>query len=229
MAAQKEAASSDVSKRMAQENNNPLTPIQLSAERIQKKFVGSSEEKKFIDVSTKTIISQVDVLRDLVSAFSNFAEREKLQFNKADIHSLIEESIRLYSRQHTNITFDLKKGNIGIIEIDINKIQQVLNNLLLNAIDACQGSKEPKIELETKRTKINSRDCCELIFRDNGQGFDKNMTSTAFEPYQTSKEQGKGLGLAIVKSIIDEHKGEINIEKSDLGATIKITLPISQN
>ena len=99
----------------------------------------------------------------------------------------------------------------------------------MNAIDACQGSKEPKIELETKLTKINSRDCCELLFRDNGQGFDKSMISTAFEPYQTSKKQGKGLGLAIVKSIIDEHKGEINIEKSSLGANIKITLPIVQN
>ena len=229
MAAQKEAAWSDVAKRMAHEINNPLTPIQLSAERIQKKFIGSPEEKEFIDASTKTIISQVDVLRDLVNAFSNFAEREKLQFKKGDIHNLIEESIQLYSRQHTNISFEIKKGDIGIIEIDTNKIQQVLNNLLLNAIDACQGSKAPKIQLETKATKINSRDCCEIIFRDNGQGFDKKMISTAFEPYQTSKEQGKGLGLAIVKSIIDEHKGKINIEKSALGATIKITLPIAQN
>ena len=229
MAAQKEAAWSDVAKRMAHEINNPLTPIQLSAERIQKKFAGSSEEKEFIDASTKTIISQVDVLRDLVSAFSNFAEREKLRFKKTDIHNLIKESIRLYSQQYANISFELKKGDISIVEIDINKIQQALNNLLLNAIDACQGSKEPKIELETKLTKINSRDCCELIFRDNGEGFDKNMISTAFEPYQTSKEQGKGLGLAIVKSIIDEHKGEISIEKRDLGATIKITLPITQN
>lgn len=229
MAAQKEAAWSDVAKRMAHEINNPLTPIQLSAERIQKKFAGSSEEKEFIDASTKTIISQVDVLRDLVSAFSNFAEREKLRFKKTDIHNLIKESIRLYSQQYTNISFELKKGDINIVEIDINKIQQALSNLLLNAIDACQGSKEPKIELETKLTKIKSKDCCELIFRDNGEGFDKNMISTAFEPYQTSKEQGKGLGLAIVKSIIDEHKGEISIEKRDLGATIKITLPITQN
>ena len=228
MAAQKEAAWSDVAKRMAHEINNPLTPIQLSAERIQKKFAGSSEEKEFIDASTKTIISQVDVLRDLVSAFSNFAEREKLRFKKTDIHNLIKESIRLYSQQYTNISFELKKGDINIVEIDINKIQQALSNLLLNAIDACQGSKEPKIELETKLTKINSKDCCELIFRDNGEGFDKNMISTAFEPYQTSKEQGKGLGLAIVKSIIDEHKGVINIEKSGLGATIKINLPIAQ-
>ena len=228
MAAQKEAAWSDVAKRMAHEINNPLTPIQLSAERIQKRFVGSSEEKEFIDSSTKTIISQVDVLRDLVGAFSNFAEREKLRFKKADIHGLIEESIQLYSRQHVNIAFELKKGDIGIIEIDTNKIQQVLNNLLLNAIDACQGSKEPRIELETKHTKTNTKDCCEIILRDNGQGFDKNIIANAFEPYQTSKEQGKGLGLAIVKSIIDEHKGWINIENNDVGATIKITLPIGQ-
>jgi two-component system nitrogen regulation sensor histidine kinase NtrY len=168
------------------------------------------------------------VLRDLVSAFSNFAEREKLRFKKADIHGLIEESIQLYSRQHVNIAFELKKGDIGIIEIDTNKIQQVLNNLLLNAIDACQGSKEPRIELETKHTKTNTKDCCEIILRDNGQGFDKNIIANAFEPYQTSKEQGKGLGLAIVKSIIDEHKGWINIENNDVGATIKITLPIGQ-
>ncbi|MDB3990292.1 ATP-binding protein [Gammaproteobacteria bacterium] len=229
MAAQKEAAWSDVAKRMAHEINNPLTPIQLSAERIQKKFVGSLEEKEFIDSSTKTIISQVDVLRDLVGAFSNFAEREKLEFKKVDINHLIQESIRLYSQQYINTSFKLKKSDIGTIEIDTNKIQQVLNNLLLNAIDACQGAKEPRIELETKLIKVNSRDCCEIIFRDNGEGFDKNIIANAFEPYQTSKEQGKGLGLAIVKSIIDEHKGKIKIEKRDVGATIKIMLPILQN
>ncbi len=229
MAAQKEAAWSDVAKRMDHEINNPLTPIQLSAERIQKRFIGSSEENEFIDTSTKTIIAQVDVLRDLVGAFSNFAEREKLRFKKVDIHNLIEESIQLFSRQHTNTTFDLKKGDIGIVEIDTNKIQQVLNNLLLNAIDACQGSKEPRVEFEIKPKKVNSRDCFQIMLRDNGQGFDDNIIGNAFEPYQTSKERGKGLGLAIVKSIVDEHKGLINIENSSVGATIKITLPTSQD
>ena len=136
MAAQKEAAWSDVAKRMAHEINNPLTPIQLSAERIQKRFSGSAEEKDFINASTKTIISQVDVLRDLVSAFSNFAEREKLSFKKTDINDVIEESIRLFSRQHENISIDLKKGELEPIEADRNKVQQVLNKLLLNAIDA---------------------------------------------------------------------------------------------
>ncbi len=229
IAAQKEAAWSDVAKRMAHEINNPLTPIQLSAERIQKKFASGSKEKEFIDASTKTIITQVDVLRDLVDAFRNFAEREKLRFKKVDIHNLIEESIHLFSRQHLNTSFELKKGDIGIIEVDINKIQQVLNNLLLNAIDACQSSKEPIIEFETKQIKTNSGDYCELIMRDNGKGFDENIIANAFEPYQTSKEQGKGLGLAIVKSIIDEHKGQINIKNRGIGATIKITLPIAQN
>ena len=229
MAAQKEAAWSDVAKRMAHEINNPLTPIQLSAERIQKRFSGSSEEKDFINASTKTIISQVDVLRDLVGAFSNFAEREKLSFKKTDINDLIEESIRLFSRQHENISIDLKKGELEPIEADRNKVQQVLNNLLLNAIDACEETYKPKINFETNIKKINSGNYCEVTIRDNGQGFDENIIKNAFEPYKTSKKNGKGLGLAIVKSIIDEHKGEISIKNNAVGATIKIYLPIKQN
>jgi len=229
MAAQKEAAWSDVAKRMAHEINNPLTPIQLSAERIQKRFSGTAEEKDFINASTKTIISQVDVLRDLVSAFSNFAEREKLSFKKTDINDVIEESIRLFSRQHENISIDLKKGELEPIEADRNKIQQVLNNLLLNAIDACEEVDKPKISFETDIKKINSENYCEINIKDNGQGFDENIITKAFEPYKTSKKNGKGLGLAIVKSIIDEHKGEINIKNNVVGATIKIYLPIKQN
>ena len=229
MAAQKEAAWSDVAKRMAHEINNPLTPIQLSAERIQKRFSGSAEEKDFINASTKTIISQVDVLRDLVSAFSNFAEREKLNFKKTDINDVIEESIRLFSRQHENISIDLKKGELEPIEADRNKIQQVLNNLLLNAIDACEEVDKPKISFETDIKKINSENYCEINIKDNGQGFDENIITKAFEPYKTSKKNGKGLGLAIVKSIIDEHKGEINIKNNVVGTTIKIYLPIKQN
>ena len=228
MAAQKEAAWSDVAKRMAHEINNPLTPIQLSAERIQKKFIGSSQEKEFIEASTKTIITQVDVLRDLVSAFSNFAEREKLSFSKIDINNLIEESIQLFSRQHETISFDIRRGHHELLEVDTNKIQQVLNNLLLNAIDACEQVENPAINFETKTTKINSEKYCQITINDNGQGFDEDIIKNAFEPYQTSKEHGKGLGLAIVKSIIDEHKGEINIDNSSVGAIIKIILPIEQ-
>ena len=228
MAAQKEAAWSDVAKRMAHEINNPLTPIQLSAERIQKKFMGSSQEKEFIEASTKTIITQVDVLRDLVSAFSNFAEREKLSFSKIDINNLIEESIQLFSRQHEGISFDIRRGHHELLEVDTNKIQQVLNTLLLNAIHACHQVEKPAINFETKTTKINSEKYCQITINDNGQGFDEDIINNAFEPYQTSKEHGKGLGLAIVKSIIDEHKGEINIDNSNVGAIIKIILPIEQ-
>ena len=228
MAAQKEAAWSDVAKRMAHEINNPLTPIQLSAERIQKRFRGPSEEKDFIDASTKTIIAQVDVLRDLVNAFSNFAEREKLAFTSTDINSLISESIQLFSRQHENISIQLEKENLELVEVDRNKIQQVLNNLLLNAIDACEKVESPKIRFETKTKKINSRNYCEVTIRDNGQGFDESIIKNAFEPYQTSKKNGKGLGLAIVKSIIDQHKGEITLSNNDIGANIKIYLPIKQ-
>ncbi len=228
MAAQKEAAWSDVAKRMAHEINNPLTPIQLSAERIQKKFSGPSQEKDFIEASTKTIITQVDVLRDLVNAFSNFAERERLSFRNIDINKLIEESIQLFSRQHEDISFGLKSGHVEPLEADTNKIQQVLNNLLLNSIDACDQTEKPAINFETKTKKINSQNFCQITINDNGQGFDETLIKKAFEPYQTSKEHGKGLGLAIVKSIIDEHKGEVSISNSNVGARIKVLLPVEQ-
>ena len=228
MAAQKEAAWSDVAKRMAHEINNPLTPIQLSAERIQKKFSGPSQEKDFIEASTKTIITQVDVLRDLVNAFSNFAERERLSFRNIDINKLIEESIQLFSRQHEDISFGLKSGHTEPLEADTNKIQQVLNNLLLNSIDACDQTEKPVINFETKTKKINSQNFCQITINDNGQGFDETLIKNAFEPYQTSKEHGKGLGLAIVKSIIDEHKGEVSISNSNVGARIKVLLPVEQ-
>ena len=228
MAAQKEAAWSDVAKRMAHEINNPLTPIQLSAERIQKKFSRSSQEKDFIEASTKTIITQVDVLRDLVNAFSNFAERERLSFRNIDINKLIEESIQLFSRQHEDISFGLKIGHTEPLEADTNKIQQVLNNLLLNSIDACDQTEKPVINFETKTIKINSQNFCQITINDNGQGFDETLIKKAFEPYQTSKEHGKGLGLAIVKSIIDEHKGEVSISNSNVGARIKVLLPVEQ-
>jgi len=228
MAAQKEAAWSDVAKRMAHEINNPLTPIQLSAERIQKKFSGPSQEKDFIEASTKTIITQVDVLRDLVNAFSNFAERERLSFRNIDINKLIEESIQLFSRQHEDISFGLKSGHVEPLEADTNKIQQVLNNLLLNSIDACDQTEKPVINFETKTKKINSQNFCQITINDNGQGFDETLIKKAFEPYQTSKEHGKGLGLAIVKSIIDEHKGEVSISNSNVGARIKVLLPVEQ-
>ncbi len=229
MAAQKEAAWSDVAKRMAHEINNPLTPIQLSAERIQKRFSGTTEDQVFISASTKTIIAQVDVLRDLVNAFSNFAEREKLRFKEIDINKMIEESIQLFSRQHENISFSLKKCDFELVEADQNKIQQGLNNLLLNAIDACEQIDKPKINFETKIKTINAMSFFEVTIKDNGQGFDKSIINNAFEPYQTSKNQGKGLGLAIVKSIIDEHKGKISISNNDVGAVIKILLPTKQN
>ena len=231
MAAQKEAAWSDVAKRMAHEINNPLTPIQLSAERIKKKLTkgASKEDALFIDASTKTIIRQVDVLRELVSAFSNFADRELLHFKAVNINSLIDESIQLFAKQYKNISIQLKAEKITSIEADPNKIQQVLNNLLLNSIDACENSDGPQIIFETRLKKINSINYCVITLADNGEGFSQDMIENAFEPYQTSKSQGKGLGLAIVKSIIDEHKGKITIGNSDNGAIISISLPVAQD
>ena len=163
-----------------------------------------------------------------MNAFSNFAERERLSFRNIDINKLIEESIQLFSRQYRNISFGLKREHNGQLEADSNKIQQVLNNLLLNSIDACDQTEEPLINFQTKTKKINSQNFCQITINDNGQGFDEKLINTAFEPYQTSKEHGKGLGLAIVKSIIDEHKGVISIENNNVGATIKIILPVEQ-
>lgn len=232
MQAQKEAAWSDVAKRMAHEINNPLTPIQLSAERIKKRYssVFKGEDLDFITHSTETIVNQVEVLRGMVNAFGKFAEEPVLTIESFNIINVIKESISLYSKRDNKKTFKLSLHSESfIIQADEQKLRQVFNNLIKNALDATANSTAPIINIKTSNLKINNKAYIELTISDNGQGFEPDIVGNAFEPYVTTKTKGKGLGLAIVKHIIEEHMGHIELKnKKAQGASVIITLPVLQ-
>jgi len=232
MQAQKEAAWSDVAKRMAHEINNPLTPIQLSAERIQKRYssVFKGEDLDFITHSTETIVNQVEVLRGMVNAFGKFAEEPALKIESFNIINVIKESISLYSKRDNKQTFKLSLHSESfIVQADEQKLRQVFNNLIKNALDATANSTAPIINIKTSNLKINNKAYIELTISDNGQGFEPDIVGNAFEPYVTTKTKGKGLGLAIVKHIIEEHMGHIELKnKKAQGASVIITLPVLQ-
>ena len=229
MRAQKEAAWSDVARRMAHEINNPLTPIQLSAERIKKRFSASKgEDLNFITASTDTIVNQVEVLREMVNAFGKFAEQPKLKTERINIPKIIDEAIGLYSKDHKAIKFSSKYTDKAFIHGDEKKLRQILNNLLKNSIDALSDIEKPRITVATRHIQISNTDFLELSIEDNGIGFTEETVSKVFEPYVSTKPKGKGLGLAIVKNIVDEHQGHIAIKNNQKGASVIITIPVNQ-
>ena len=229
MRAQKEAAWSDVARRMAHEINNPLTPIQLSAERIKKRFSASKgEDLNFITASTDTIVNQVEVLREMVNAFGKFAEQPKLKTERINIPKIIDEAIGLYSKDHKAIKFSSKYTDKAFIHGDEKKLRQILNNLLKNSIDALSDIEKPRITIATRDIQISNTAFLELSIEDNGIGFTEETVSKVFEPYVSTKPKGKGLGLAIVKNIVDEHQGHIAIKNNQKGATVIITIPVNQ-
>ena len=230
MQAQKEAAWSDVARRMAHEINNPLTPIQLSAERIKKRFSASKgEDLNFITASTDTIVNQVEVLREMVNAFGKFAEQPKLKTERINIPKIIDEAIGLYSKDHKAIKFSSKYTDKAFIHGDEKKLRQILNNLLKNSIDALSDIEKPRITVATRDIQISNTAFLELSIEDNGIGFSEETVSKAFEPYVTTKPKGKGLGLAIVKNIVDEHQGHIAIKNNPEGASVIITIPVKEH
>ena len=230
--AQKEAAWSDVAKRMAHEINNPLTPIQLSAERIKKRYssVFKGEDLDFITHSTETIVNQVKVLRGMVNAFGEFAEEPTLTIESFNIINVIKESVSLYSKRDNKKIFKLSfHSEECVIQADEQKLRQVFNNLIKNALDATVDAASPIINIKTSNLKINNEAYIELTISDNGQGFGPDIVGNAFEPYVTTKIKGKGLGLAIVKHIIEEHMGHIELtNKKTQGASVIIILPVLQ-
>ena len=230
--AQKEAAWSDVAKRMAHEINNPLTPIQLSAERIKKRYssVFKGEDLDFITHSTETIVNQVKVLRGMVNAFGEFAEEPTLTIESVNIINVIKESISLYSKRDNKKIFKLSfHSEECVVQADEQKLRQVFNNLIKNALDATVDATSPIINIKTSNLKINNEAYIELTISDNGQGFEPDIVGNAFEPYVTTKTKGKGLGLAIAKHIIEEHMGYIELtNKKTQGASVIIILPVLQ-
>ena len=228
--AQRNAAWGEVARRLAHEIKNPLTPIQLSAERVRNKFMNKVEgkDKEALDRATRTIANQVESMKQMVNEFSEYAQPVMVQLSQLDTNQLIRDVVELYRGNEKSIRFklDLQK-DLPLIYADASKLRQVLNNLVINARDALAETPAAVITIQTRTKLIEQADFIELSIKDNGKGFDENMLDRIFEPYVTSKEKGTGLGLAIVKRIIEEHNGGIRVENNEsIGAGIVIDLPI---
>ena len=219
--AQRHRAWGEIARRLAHEIKNPLTPIQLSAERIQHKFKNklNKEDSEILERSTNTIVNQVNSLKIMVNEFAEYARPTKIQKDAVQIDKLIDEVVALYDIEK-NITIK-KDRKIPTIYADQNKLRQVIINLLENSQDALKEIKKQRIKIFIK----NKANEVELIIEDNGIGIPDEIIGRIFEPYVTSKETGTGLGLAIVYKIIEEHGGKINIERiKNSGTRVTINL-----
>ena len=237
VSAQRSAAWGDVARRIAHEIKNPLTPIQLSAERIRKKFSPLLEKnsdglRDMVDVITR----QTDDIRRIVDEFSKFARMPKLKRRNEDLTALVASAVSLQQAGQPNVVINLSQPKVPIIiSIDATLINQALTNILKNAGEAIEARKKNSPSLNYSGIidvvlldKINS---VLLTIADNGIGLPQDR-SRLFEPYVTTREKGTGLGLAIVKKIIEEHGGVLKLEDSDasgsediIGALISIEIP----
>lgn len=227
---QRAVAWSEIARRLAHEIKNPLTPIQLSAERMEHKLASKLEEQDaaILRRSTETIVNQVEALKRMVNEFSQYARAPTLEKRTLDINDLVQEILTLYETTSTvnqARPIRIKRilgSSLPAIHGDSAQLRQVLHNLLLNAQDALTEIDEPMIEIQTETIQ----DGVKLTIRDNGGGFPDEVRSRVFEPYVTTKVKGTGLGLPIVKKIVEEHEGTIAIQNlKPRGAQITITLP----
>jgi len=231
--AQRTAAWGEVARRLAHEIKNPLTPIQLSAERVQQKLAEKlgPQEAEILKRSTETIVNQVEALKTMVDEFSEYARAPELELRLLDLNKLIQEVLELYETEgpaeggelrshiHLALTPDLPP-----VRGDSARLRQVIHNLLQNAQDTLTDIAEPVITVSTEMVQDGVR----FSLSDNGRGFPDHVRTHAFEPYVTTKLKGTGLGLPIVKKIVEEHHGMIQIENIlPHGAHISITLPIA--
>jgi len=230
--AQRDAAWGEVARRLAHEIKNPLTPIQLSAERMRRKFHGSmnAQDAQILDRATTTIVAQVEAMKQMVNAFSEYARAPDMHFSSVDLNQLISEVVDLYRVQDSSAEMKLSLGaNLPSISADRIRIRQILNNLITNSLEALEGRAGASIEIDTRVTDDTKRPFAVISVTDNGPGFPRELLGTVFDPYVTSKPKGTGLGLAIVKKIVEEHGGRIEADNARGGARVRIFVPLAQS
>ena len=216
VSAQRVEAWSEVARRLAHEIKNPLTPIQLSAERLQQKLGGKLEgaDQAMLDRSVTTIVNQVQAMKGLVNEFRDYARLPASSFDALDVNALVVEVLGLYGQaQETGrVTAELAAGLPPIVG-DGTQLRQVIHNLVQNALDAVADQDDGRVRVVTEAARNDSGDirAVRLVVVDNGPGFPEKVLKRAFEPYVTTKKKGTGLGLAVVKKIADEHGARIRI------------------
>jgi len=234
IAAQRATAWGEVARRLAHEIKNPLTPIQLSAERLQAKLAGklSAEDAQALDRATETIVTQVTAMKNMVDDFREYARTPAPVLAALDVNGLVAEVLSLYEQSGLQVHTRLEEGLPPACG-DRNQLRQVIHNLLQNSQDALARSPAPRIEVATEFVPGPGGGQVWLKISDNGSGFPDAIMQRAFEPYVTTKTRGTGLGLAIVKKIIDEHHGSITIANrrdgnGERGAAVSISLPLTK-
>ncbi len=222
--AQRDAAWGEVARRLAHEIKNPLTPIQLSAERLQVKLAGklSGAAAEMLTRSTQTIINQVSALKRMVDAFRQYARMPELALQQVDFNTLLREILTLY--EAGDLIGTELEPHLPPILGDPASLRQVIHNLLQNAQDALVGIDQPRILVRSE----NADGVMRITITDNGSGFPEQLIRHAFEPYMTTKPKGTGLGLVIVKKIIEEHGGTVRLENvRPHGARVTLMLPFA--
>jgi len=231
--AQRDAAWGEVARRLAHEIKNPLTPIQLSAERMRRRLLaGMSEgDAEILERGTRTIVQQVQTMQQMVNAFSEYARAPDMQISHFSLNQLVTEVADLYRSQdpRARIRLDLDPAITGI-EADRGRVRQIFNNLLTNALEALDGTPEPLVEIGTHSDVTPEAAYAEVTVCDNGPGFQRDLLGRVFDPYVTSKPKGTGLGLAIVKKIVEEHGGRIDADnRPQGGARVRVVLPVKDS
>ncbi|RFC34695.1 MAG: PAS domain S-box-containing protein [Candidatus Nitrotoga sp. LAW] len=222
--AERQAAWGEVARRLAHEIKNPLTPIQLSAERLQHKLSAKLDgsDAQLLQRATQTIVSQVAAMKNMVTEFADYARAPAPKLVVLDMHQLLREVLGLYEASGSPIILRLNAAQAWV-KGDATRLRQVIHNLLQNSYDALQNVAQREIIVST----AEEGGALKLCVQDNGCGFPEHLLARAFEPYRTTKPKGTGLGLAIVKKIVEEHGGSIVIENVAAGGTrVSVTLPL---
>jgi len=229
--AQRDAAWGEVARRLAHEIKNPLTPIQLSAERMRRRYLEhmKGEDAQVLDRATYTIVQQVEAMKAMVNAFSEYARAPDMTVTRFPLNALVTEVADLHRVQESAVQIDVEVDpHIEQVEADRGRVRQILNNLIVNGVEAVEHAPAGRVTVATRLETSGGAAYATITVSDNGPGFAREVLGRAFDPYITSKPKGTGLGLAIVKKIVEEHGGRVEADnRPEGGARVRVSLPVT--